>query len=437
MKTIETKDILKRYKQGELVTRPLQELIYKANREKATLIISKGEYLVSSLYIPSNSSIVFEEGSIVKGTSDESQYEFIETRVAGINMMFYPAILNILDSSNIHISGKGEVRGAGPYFYSKYWGEDKKGGMRKKYDEQGLRWACDYDCFRVRNLLIQNSHDVKIEDLKLTLSGFWNLHVLYSHDIVLSNINIDSFDENAPSTDGIDIDSSHDVLIKGCSISTNDDCIAIKSGRDMDGIRTNIPTYNVEISNCNFCRGFGLTIGSEVSGGIKDINCHDLVFKGSECGFRIKSSPSRKGYIKNINLHNIYMEDVKYPFHFYLNWSILYNKIEVPSTYKGTVRSYWKTLLEEVPSSIPNTKVFDIRVDNVKCRLSPTYKDFSRLFSLIGYEDQKMSDLIFKNLDVVATEYGEMENVENVSTENVNVEIVNPTLNNPKDFDNR
>lgn len=131
------------------------------------------------------------------------------------------------------------------------------------------------------------------------------------------------------------------------------------------------------------------------------------------------------------------MEDVKYPFHFYLNWSTLYNKIEVPSTYKGTVRSYWKKLLEEVPSSIPNTKVSDITVDNVKCRLSPTYKDFSRLFSLIGYENQKMSDLIFKNLDVVATEYGEMENVENVSTENVNVEIVNPTSNNPKDFDNR
>jgi polygalacturonase len=224
-------------------------------------------------------NIIFEDGCILKGTTNENDIDIIDTRVAGIDMPFYAAVLNIISCKNINIKGKGTILGGGRYYYIKYWGIDKKGGYRAIYDKKNLRFAADYDCKRPRNLLIQKSSNINISDIKLEDSGFWNLHILYSNNININNINIISEDPIGPSTDGIDIDSSNNIKITNSIISTNDDGISIKSGRGPDGIRRNIPSYNIKIDNILFNKGYGIAFGSELSAGIYDVDISNITIK--------------------------------------------------------------------------------------------------------------------------------------------------------------
>ena len=413
------------------VTRELQELIMY----NEDVYISAGTYLVSSLYISSNRNIYLDPEATILGTTDETKYDLINTRVAGIEMKWYPAIINIMNATNVTISGLGTIKGAGKYFYEKYWGKDTKSGMRADYDEKGIRWACDYDCARVRNILITNSDNIKIMDLNLIDSGFWNLHILYSHDIYVNNLNIVA-PEVSPSTDGIDIDSSYNIRIENVKTHTNDDSICIKSGRDYDGLRVNIPSHDIIIRDCKIYNGYGITVGSEVSGGIHNIRIENIEYYGTDCAFRIKSSRKRKGYVKNIIFKNIKCRNVKYLCHIFLDWNKEYNNCVIPSNITE-VRDHWLTLTKEVSDDILNTKVSNIKFDNISSTCGEEYDGISRLFTIVGFEPSQIEHMKFMNMNINMKEYGIIKNAENIQFENCNIITKIDYDPNNDDFDNR
>lgn len=409
------------------VTVDLQKLI----DENDELYLDDGIYLVSNLFLHSNFKLILSNNAILKGIESDN-YKIIDTRVAGINMPFFAAIINVIDSSNVLIKG-GKIIGAGDYFYEKYWGKTTKDGMRKKYDELGLRWACDYDCKRPRNMLIQNSSSIKIEDTKFYSSGFWNLHILYSSNVIVDNVYIKSDSKIAPSTDGIDIDSSHDCKIMNSYISTNDDSISLKSGRDMDGIRTNIPTYNIKIENIEFDLGYGISIGSELSAGIYDIDIKNCKFHNTDTSFRIKSSQKRKGYVKNIKVENIECENVKYLIHIFTDWNRLYNECKIKNT-DIPIQDYWYKLTEDVQPNLKDTEISDLYFNNIKSKNIDN--KISRIFTIVGLESNKISNLFFENFDINMNEYGIIKNAK--------INVINSKLNYKEnyirendDFDNR
>ncbi len=133
----------------------LQELLN--NPINGVVNIPSGTYLTGPLFVKSNTTVHFNKDTILLATTDESKYTDIETRVAGIEMKWYPGILNIINAENVIINGYGTINGNDPYWWEKYWGKDEKSGMRQKYDAEGLRFACDYDCKRVRNIYISQS----------------------------------------------------------------------------------------------------------------------------------------------------------------------------------------------------------------------------------------------------------------------------------------
>ncbi len=411
-------------------TKELQKEIDSSEK----MIFRKGDYLCSPLFFHSDMEILFEDGVRLFLTDDENSFHRIPTRIAGIEMDGYPALLNFIGCRNVRVSGKAILYGNGKRWYEKYWGVDMHGGMRKEYDAKGLRWACDYDCHRPKVILIQQSSDIHVSDLELHDSPFWNVHVLYSDHVFLSDMRILSEDRNSPSTDGIDIDSSEDVFISSCHISTNDDGISIKSGRDKDGLRVNRPTRNVVISDCEFHHGYGLGIGSELSGGIEDIEAKNLVFVDSDCGFRIKSSQSRKGYVKNIRLQNLDMHQVKYPFYCYLDWNPAYNHNRLPEGYEGDIPSYWEKLLDLPGDDMKNTiveglKVKDVRLDCGECR--------SCLFTVRGFDDSPIKGMCFDNLFGIVDEYGTFENCEEPVFHDYLVLTKDTNRTVPGEFDNR
>lgn len=415
------------------VTRDLQKMFDDASTTKETLFISKGNYLVSSLFVKKNTHIIFEEGAKLYATKTEEEYPIISTRVAGINMPFYAAVLNVIDAYDVTIEGNGEIIGAGPYFWEKYWGKDQKGGMRKIYDEQGLRWACDYDCNRVRNVLVQNSYNVSIKDIKSTNSGFWNFHILYSHDCLLDGIKVEC--PESPSTDGVDIDSSYNICVLNIFVKCCDDAICIKSGRDYDGQKQNLASHDILIKDSLIENGFGITIGSEISGGIYNIDIKNIKYRGTDCAFRIKSTSARKGYIKNVDISDIDALNVKYLFHLYVNWNPMYNKCEIPSDYKGEVKEYWKTLCKSAKGA--NSEVSNIKINNFVANISNDYNGISRVFNIEGFSDSHIKKISFNNMNIKAYELGFINYTDDISFNNCNISLVGKENKENDEYDNR
>lgn len=421
----------------KLVTRELQEMIDKTAEVSGKLVLEKGIYLTASLFLKSNMELHFEDGAVLLGTTDESQYPVIPTRVAGIEMNWYPGILNCNHQSHVTISGNGNIDGQGEYWWRKYWGEDQTGGMRREYDAKGLRWACDYDCMRVRNVVIMDSSDIELRDITSMRSGFWNIHVCYSTRVHIDGIKITACGHNSPSTDGIDIDSCSHVLVEHCETLCNDDSICIKSGRDGDGLRVNRPCHDIEVRDCKILAGFGVTIGSEVSGGVYNITLKNLEYDGTDCGFRIKSSIARRGYIKDVTVDGLTMHNVKYPFHMLLNWNPAYSYCELPEGYEGEVSDSWKALLTPISDEVPMTAVSDITIQNVKAWNDKDYTGISRAFHIEGFAEQPIRRIHFKNMQLECKEFGVINYTEQISMEQVTVSVSGAHDAKNDEYDNR
>ena len=148
----------------------------------------------------------------------------------------------------------------------------------------------------------------------------WVISPLYCTNVTVSGVTVEA---TGPNTDGCDPDSCTDVLIKDCSFSDGDDCIAIKSGRDRDGHRVNIPSRNLVIQNCHFKAGHGgVSAGSETAGGIENVFAEDCTFDSPDLdyAFRFKTNPARGGYINNVFIRNCKVQTARFGIHMTLRY---------------------------------------------------------------------------------------------------------------------
>lgn len=390
--------------------------------EMPVVVLEKGTYLTGSLFLKSNMEFRMEEGAVLLGTTDESQYPVLPTRVAGIEMEWPGAILNINGQKNVKVTGRGCIDGQGPYWWNKYWGEDQKGGMRRLYDVKNLRWCVDYDCRRVRNLIVMNSEKVELSGFVSRRSGFWNIHICYSKQVHVAGLSI--CDNAGPSTDGIDIDSCDGVVVEYCRIACNDDSICVKSGRDADGLRVNRICQNVLIQNCQILTGCGVTLGSETSGGIRNVTIRNLKYRNTDCGFRIKSARTRGGVIEDILIENLEMVNVKYPFNLCLNWHPAYSYCRIPEDYQGEIPAHWKILAEPVvpeEKGIPQVKNMVIR--NVTAYHDPDYEGPSRAFEVDAFEEKPMTDVVLEHVTIQAKEFGRIAGIRNWVWKDVSITV--------------
>lgn len=255
---------------------------------------------------------------MIKGSQNFDDYPEIDTRIAGIEMRWPAALINIINQKNVAVTGSGKVDAQGKFCWDKYW------AMRKEYEPKGLRWIVDYDAKRVRTFLVQSSEDITLKGLTFSNAGFWTVQLLYSKYITVDGVTVrNNEDGHGPSTDGIDVDSSSWVLIENCDIDCNDDDFCLKAGRDWDGLRVNRPTEYVVIRKCVARKGGGLlTLGSETSGGIRHVLATELVAKGTGNGFHIKSATTRGGTVGDIRFQNVALDSVGNAFMFTMNLNV-------------------------------------------------------------------------------------------------------------------
>lgn len=391
------------------------------------VLIPKGKYLTGSIFIKSNVHLLFEEGATLLASTEIQHFPELMTRVAGIEMNWPMGILNATDATHIKISGKGVIEGRGKTYWDKFY------AMKPIYEENGLRWILDYDCKRPRTLVIQRCTNVLVSELTLKESPFWTVQVVYSNQITVRDLTIlNNENGHGPSSDGIDIDSSSDVLIENNYIDCNDDNICIKSGRDADGLRVNRPCEYVVVRNNRTNKGAGLiTFGSEVSGGIRNIYVYNLTGNGTNRGIRMKSARSRGGTVENVFIENIDIQKAGQAFEFTLNWNPSYSYSALPPRYNAdSIPERWKKLLEPVTPPEKGISIFrNIYMNNI--RVSDTWK----AFVVEGFEEKPMDNFVFSNVAIHVETPGHIWNVQNwifvdselTATDGTNVDFKNCT----------
>jgi polygalacturonase len=347
-----------------LTTKSIQSTIdAAASKGGGTVILSPGKYLTGSIFLKDGVTLQLGKGVELIGSQNFDDYPEMDTRIAGIEMRWPAALINIINVKKAGLAGEGIVNARGKFCWDKYW------DMRKTYDAKGLRWIVDYDAKRVRTLLIQNAEDITIKNLSFIDAGFWTVQVLYSTYVTVDGITVRNNENgHGPSTDGIDIDSSSWVLVQNCDIDCNDDDFCLKAGRDWDGLRVNKPTEYVLIRHCTARKGGGLlTIGSETSGSIRHVLATDLIAKGTGNGFHIKSATTRGGTVEDIHIRNIHMDSVGNAILFTMNWNPAYSYSSLPAGYNpDSIPEHWKTMLHKVEPAEKGTPHFkDIYISNI------------------------------------------------------------------------
>lgn len=257
--------------------------------KNGTVFIPEGTFLSGALFLKGHMTLEIAKGGTLKGSGNVADYlPFINNRFEGWEMQTYASLLNAGVMNNkggfaveqLSIKGQGTISGGG-------------GALGKAMIEKnGIR-------SRGRLILLMNCKDVEIQGLEIKEAPCWTIHYIYSKGISCHDLNINSTARNG---DGLDPDSSEDSYIFNCTFSTGDDCIAIKSGKNPEGFVIAKPTKNVWITNCDFIKGHGISIGSEMSGGVSDVLVQDCTAGALLHGMQIKGTKERGGYVSNVTV---------------------------------------------------------------------------------------------------------------------------------------
>lgn len=373
-----------------------------------TVLFAPGTYVTGAIFLKNNVHLKIDSGVTLTGSQNDTDYPRLPSRIAGIEMTWLSALINVNDAKNVKISGGGTIDGNGKKWWDKYW------ALRKEYEPKGLRWASDYDAERVRLLVVSRSSDVTLENLSLKRSGFWTVQILYSDYVTVDGIKIS--DNGGPSTDGVDVDSSARVLIQNCDIDNNDDDICLKSGRDFDGLRVARPTEYVLIRNNTIRRGGGvIAFGSETSGGIRHVVALDNIGLGTKEGVRFKSAKTRGGYVEDVLVRGLKMDKVVLPFTFTLNWNPSYSYAAIPAGMTN-VPPHWIVMNTPVtPIERGYCQFKNIRIENVEVTGA------KRIFTAFGLPEKTIQNVVFSNITAEGDEAGTIENAENWKLENVRI----------------
>ena len=239
-------------------TRALQSVIDKAAQEGGgVIVIPQGTFLSGNLFFKQGTHLHVVEGGKLKGSERIEDFEIRETRIEGQTCKYFTALVNADGIDGFTITGKGTIDGNGYHYWKEFW-------IRREWNRQ----CTNKDAQRPRLTYISNCKNVTVQDVRLINSPFWTNHVYRSDHVRYLDLYIYSSTEGVkgPSTDAIDIDVCHDVLIRGCYMNVNDDAVVLKGGKGTfaDQDPNNGPCYNIIVENCRYGTVHGcLTLGSE------------------------------------------------------------------------------------------------------------------------------------------------------------------------------
>jgi polygalacturonase len=363
------------------------------------VVVPAGTFLTGAIYLKSNVNLYISKDAVVKFSTDPNQYlPAVFTRWEGVECMNYSALIYAYGEKNIAVTGEGTLDGQGS---NDNWWKWRRELQRKDREEL---FAQGRDGVPVEKRLHGGGYlrpsmiepvkcmNILIEGIKIVNGPFWHIHPALSQNIIVRNVRVDG---TGPNNDGCDPESCKDVLIEGCYFNTGDDCIAIKSGRNNDARRVNVPSENIIVRNCVMKAGHaGVAVGSEITGGARNIFVEKCTMDDPDLdrGFRLKTNAVRGGFIENVYIRDITIGQVKQ--------AILAIDFNYPDVEKGEYKPV----------------VRNINLENVTSR-----KSKNALF-LQGFEDAPIIDVTLKNCTFDNSANPDViSNVKNLILENVKI----------------
>jgi polygalacturonase len=349
-----------------LNSKTIQAVIDKcAKKGGGTIVIPRGEFLSGSIFLKPGVNLEIQEGGVLKGSTDINDYPKMMTRIEGHFEQWPAALLNADKVDHLRITGPGTLDGSGEPFWKEFY---------RRRDSNSKTTNLNVE--RPRLTLIQNSGDVKISGINFKNSGFWNLHLYRCKDLTVENCRFTALNgpkpNNAPSSDGIDVDCCQDITISKCFFSVGDDCIALKGTKGPFAMqdKDSPPVERIHILDCVFEAGGGIvTCGSEATI-VRDVNVERCITRKPTV-LRLKLRPDTPQQYENIILKDITMEGAGVIFNI-APWSQYFD------------------LKGQLP---PKSAVRNITVTNVK-------GSGSSLGKILGNPDTEFGDILLKNVDV-------------------------------------
>ena len=274
--------------------------------------VPAGTYLTGPIHLRSRVDLHLERGSRIAFTTDPSAYlPAVHTRWQGIEFMGYSPLVYAYGQHDIAITGEGTLDGQASTATWWAWKPlgDKDFTALEAAADAGVPvaerdFAAGYH-FRPPFVQPYRCERVLIEGVTFVNTPFWHLNPVLCTDVTVEGVTVNS---SGPNTDGCDPECCDRVLIDRCSFDTGDDCIAIKSGRNADGRRVGVPCQHVVIQRCTFANGHGgVTIGSEMTGGVYHVHARDLVMNSPslQSGHRIKTNSVRGGTVRDVHVRRV------------------------------------------------------------------------------------------------------------------------------------
>lgn len=295
------------------------------------VVVPNGIFFTGPIHLKSNVNLHVTKGArILFSTNPDDYLPLVFTRWEGIELMNYSPFIYAFEQKNIAITGEGIIDGQSNATNWWPWKGNAKAGWKTgkpnqndkdkrpalfAMAERGVPVADRKfgPGFYLRPQFVQpyRCENILIEGVTFINSPMWILNPVLCNNVTIQKVTVES---HGPNNDGCDPESCKNVLIRDCYFNTGDDCIAIKSGRNADGRRINIPSENIIIQNCKMANGHGgVVIGSEISGGVRNVFAENCTMSSPELdrALRIKTSSARGGITENIFMRNVEVGQVK------------------------------------------------------------------------------------------------------------------------------
>jgi polygalacturonase len=338
-----------------------------------TIIVPKGIYKINGpIHFVSNVNLRIEKGAKIKFSDNPKDYlPMVLTSWEGTMLYNYSPLIYAYECSNIAITGEGTIDGEGGKNWKSFKAKEEAGKKLSREMNHNITPLKDRrfgEGYFLRPQMIQffNCKNILIENIKIENSPFWCLHLLKSQSITVRGIHYKSLNYN---NDGIDPEYAKDVLIENVTFDNGDDNVAIKAGRDHEGrANSGTPSENIVIRNCNFKGLHGVVIGSEMSAGVQNVfveNCKTVGYL--KRGIYLKTNADRGGFIKNIFVRNINLDEVEDCLYITANYHGEGSgfQSEISNIYFSNITCNKATQSGIVIQGFPDKKVRNITLNNI------------------------------------------------------------------------
>ncbi len=411
------------------------------------VLIPSGLWLTGPIVLKNNINLHIAGGATLLFTADKNEYPLVEANWEGLPQMRNQSPISATNANNIAITGKGIIDGNGDVWRAVKMDKLTETQWKKKvasggvvsddkktwYPSEGFMKASKMpanpgmispekdaafyqsikDFLRPNLLLLTNCKYILLEGVTIQNSPAWCLHPLMCENLTVRNV----FVKNpwyAQNGDGIDVESCKNVLIENSVFDVGDDALCMKSGRDAEGRKRGMPTENVIIRNCTvYAAHGGFVIGSEMSGGARNIYVNNCTFIGTDIGLRFKTTRGRGGIVENIFIKDIYMKDIPAEAILF----DMYYMAKDPVALAGEKRELPKVEFKAVDETTPQFR--NIHISNVYCNgaekgifvrglpemhVKDIVLENMVLQSKKGIDVQEASGITFKNIKIISAE---------------------------------